>query len=211
MTIFDFFERFILFIIPGSILYTLFHYLTGKQIRTDTFNILYIFIASLTSFLFGNLFLCVLTLLPCFDFAVVQVTQILSGNTSSLTISGMVAAIVASLLLTFVLVFIWEKNLLFKFMNKLKISHKVDNHDVWDYMFDSQPWVVVRDYVTGNTYYGGVIRYSDNNSQKEILLKDVKVWSIKDGEYHMETVYLSRLPSEFSIETDNYNKGENNE
>ena len=75
-------------------------------------------------------------------------------------------------------------------------------------MFDRQPWIVVRDYVTGNTYYGKVIKYSDGTETRELLLKEVSVWSKADGEYKMEEVYLSRLPSEFSIEIDNYIKGD---
>ena len=73
-------------------------------------------------------------------------------------------------------------------------------------MLVSQPWVIVRDYVSGNVYYGCVTKYSDKNSLRELLLTDVKVWSKKDGEYHMEHVYISRDSSEFSIEIDQYNK-----
>lgn len=54
-----------------------------------------------------------------------------------------------------------------------------------------------------------VIKYSDGNEARELLLEEVSVWSKADGEYKMEEVYLSRLPSEFSIEIDNYNKGDN--
>lgn len=127
MTVFDLVERFILFVIPGFIVYSMFCYLTGKK--------------------------------P-----------------------------------------------LFRFANFLNLSHRADNSSVWDYMFDRQPWIVVRDYVTGNTYYGKVIKYSDGTETRELLLEEVSVWSKADGEYKMEEVYLSRLPSEFSIEIDNYIK-----
>lgn len=111
-------------------------------------------------------------------------------------------------ILTFVAVFVFDRNLLFRVANYLKISYRSDNNAVWDYMFDYQPWIVVRDYITGNVYYGKVVKYSDDHEAKELLLEDVSVWSKKDGHYKMVEVYLSRMPSEFSIEIDDYCKGE---
>ena len=147
-------------------------------------------------------------LFPCFELQLVKVTQILSGNSGSLSVAGIISATIAAIVLTFIAVFVWDQNLLFRFTNFLNLSHRADNSPVWDYMFDRQPWIIVRDYVTGNTYYGKVIKYSDGNEARELLLEEVSVWSKADGEYKMEEVYLSRLPSEFSIEIDNYNKGD---
>lgn len=208
MTVFDFAQRFILFVIPGVIAYSMFCYLIGKPALTNLIGVSYIFVASIISYIVGNLLLQFVNLFSCVDFQLVQVTQILSGDNESLSVSGITAAVIAAIILTFIAVFVFDRNLLFRLANYLKISYRSDNNAVWDYMFDYQPWIVVRDYVTGNVYYGRVVKYSDDHEAKELLLEDVSVWSKKDGHYKMVEVYLSRMPSEFSIEIDDYCKGE---
>lgn len=206
MSVFDFIQQFILFVIPGVITYLLFCYLTGRKLLTDLFSIAIIFICSTVSFLLGNLLLLLLNLLPFCDFQLADVAQILAGNTKGLTVPNLLAAIVSSILLGVLAVLFWDKNLLFKIANHLKISKRTDNDEVWDNMFDSQPWVIVRDYVSNNVYYGCVVKYSDRTTIRELLLVDVMVYSKNDGEYHMEQVYIARSPSEFSIEIDKYNE-----
>ena len=189
MTVFDFVERFILFVIPGIIAYSMFCYLTGKKPLADLLSVSYVFIASIFSFIAGNFLLQLVNLFPCFELQLVKVTQILSGNSGSLSVAGIISATIAAIVLTFIAVFVWDQNLLFRFTNFLNLSHRADNSPVWDYMFDRQPWIIVRDYVTGNTYYGKVIKYSDGNETRELLLEEVSVWSKADGEYKMEEVY----------------------
>ena len=210
MTVFDFIQQFILFVIPGVITYLLFCYLTGKRPLTDLLSIAIIFICSTVSFLLGNLFLVLINMLPFRDFQLADVAQILAGNTKGLTVPNVITAIVASIIIGELAVLFWDKNILFKIANSLHITGRTDNDEVWDNMFDSQPWVIVRDYVSNNVYYGCVVKYSDKTTVREMLLVDVKVYSKHDGDYHMEQVYISRAPPEFSIEIDNYIKESKN-
>lgn len=208
MTVFDFIERFILFVVPGVVGYSLFCYFTGKRHSSELFSIAYIFIISILAFLFGNAMLLLVNCLPNIHFQVVNVAQILSGDKQSLSTAGLVCAIIASIIIGLSAVGVYEHNLLFRLANKIKLTNRVDNTDVWEYLFYEQPWVVVRDYITGNTYFGKVIKFSDseNNKPREILLKNVDVYSVDDGDYEMEQVYLARLPSEFSVEIADYTK-----
>lgn len=208
MTVFDFIERFILFVVPGFIGYSMFCYFTGKRYSSELFSIAYIFIISILAFLCGNAMLLLINCVPNINFQTVNVSQILSGDKQSLSTAGLVCAIFASAIIGLSAVGIYEHNLLFKFANKIKLTNKIDNTDVWDYLFYEQPWVVVKDYVTGNTYFGRVIRFSDteDNKPREMLLEDVSVYSSTDGEYEIKQVYLSRNPSEFSIEIDDYER-----
>ncbi len=206
MSVFDFIQQFILFVIPGVITYFLFCYLTGKKPLTDLLSVAIIFICSTLSFVLGNLFFMLINLIPSVDFSLADVEQILAGNTNGITIPNLLAAIVSSILLGAVAVLFREKKLLFRFANYLNITKRTDNDEVWDCMFDSQPWIIVRDYVSNNVYYGCVTKYSDGVALRELLLVDVTVYSKNDGDYHMEQVYISRAPSEFSIEIDDYNK-----
>lgn len=206
MTVFDFIQQFILFIIPGVITYLFFCYLTGRKLQSDLFAIAIIFICSTASFLLGNMLLLFINIVPRFNFELADVVQILSGETKGLTVPNLISAIAASVVLGTVAVLFWDKNMLFRLANLLKISGRTDNNEVWENIFDTQPWVIVRDHVSNNVYYGCVIKYSDRNTLRELLLMDVSVWSKNDGEYHMEQIYIARAPSEFSIEIDKYNK-----
>lgn len=204
MSIFDFIERFILFVIPGVIVYAEFGYLTGRYPQAEILTISNIFINSILSYMGGNLFLMLMNQFPKSNLALVDIVQMLSGDKQSITAEGLFFAIVAACLIGMIAVAISEHRVLFRLANKLSISQKTDNDEVWDYLFDQQPWIIFRDYVTGNTYYGRVERCSDKRGLRELLLEEVSVWSVKDGDYKMEKVYLSRQPSEFSIEIDNY-------
>lgn len=206
MTVFDFIQQFILFVIPGVITYLLFCYLTGKSPFKDLLTVAIIFICSTVSFVLGNLFLMLINKIFCTDMPLADVAQILAGNTKGLTVSNVISAIIASIVIGELAVLFWDKNILFKIANFLHITGRTDNDEVWDNMFDSQPWVIVRDYVSNNVYYGCVVKYSDRTAIREILLVDVMVFSKNDGDYHMEQVYISRAPSEFSIEIDKYNE-----
>ena len=205
MTVYDFIEKFILFVIPGVTFYLLFCYMTGKRPLTDIMSVIVIFITSALAFLCGNVIILLVDLFPKYNYPIVDVSSMLTGN-NTITTSGFVSAMLSTVIICVVAVFVWDKNILFKIANRLRITHRIDNFAVWDYLFDQQPWVIIRDYVTGNVYYGFVARYSDGNEVRELLLEDVHVWSKKDGDYRMEKVYLSRRPSEFSIEIDNYNE-----
>lgn len=209
MSVLDFISKFILFIIPGAISLLLFCYLTGKKGTSEFFSVLLICIASSISFILGNIGIILVNCLFKSSFEQVDVFEVITGSEGIISITGMTSSIISSVLVCILAVFLWDKNYLFKLANWLKLTHMTDNSSVWDYMFDQQPWIVYRDYITGNTYYGCVVKYSDGESGHELLLSDVSVYSKNDGEYHMEQVYLSRQPSEFSIEIDNYEKEKN--
>ena len=121
MTVFDFVERFILFVIPGVIAYSIFCYLTGKKPLADLLSVSYVFIASIFSFIVGNFLLQLVNFFPCIEFQLVEVTQILSGNNGSLSVAGIISATIAAIILTFIAVFVWDQNLLFRFANFLNL------------------------------------------------------------------------------------------
>lgn len=204
MSLFDFIQHFILFVVPGVITYLLFSHLTGSKPLSDLFSVLLVFIFSTLAYLLGNLGLFLLNLIPDVDFQLADISQILTGNTNNITTQNIIASLISSVIIGLLAVLVWDKRLLFRIANLMKITGKTDNCEAWDYMFDTQPWVIVRDYVSGNVYYGRVERYSDRSSIRELLLNDVRVFCEDDSEYHMEQVYLSRTPSEFSIEIDDY-------
>lgn len=203
MSGFDFISKFILFVIPGFIAVTIFLHLTGKEIPDKIPYLLYILLASILSCLGANILIFLGNYLWETDCPTIAVTEILSGNQESLRDWGLYLSLAASGFLGILAATISNRNLLFKISNFLKLTPRSNNDAVWDELFITQPWVIVRDYVTKLNYYGRVSKYSDKCEIREMLLEDVSVTG-NQIKYHMKQVYLARNPSEFSIEVDDY-------
>lgn len=83
----------------------------------------------------------------------------------------------------------------------MKLTRRIDNQTVWEHVFDDNDVIVLRDSVTGNTYYGKVYSFSDNSENREIYFENVSVFDENsDFLYHAEKLYLSRVHNEFTIE-----------
>ena len=209
MTIFDFISRFILFLVPGLILHTAFSYLTGKKPLKDTTSLLFVFLDSIVSIFTANIILYFANYLCCRNWPLIQITKIISGECQNISLFELGISIACAVILVLVFVAVHEKNVLFRIANFLKITNKRDNSDVWTYIFDNDQWVIIRDYISGNTYYGLVETFSDTGEHRELLLKEVSVTSPKGRKYKMKKVYLSRNPSEFTLEIDYFEKRKN--
>ena len=197
-----FLDRLILIGVPGVIAFSLFCYLTGKTVANNVLSVAYIFSASVISYLSGNIILLLLNRFFSAHFVISNIGGIFAESHSDFSISheSLMASLIIAILLSLLSVWVWDRNILFSFANKFQLTHKRNNDAVWDYMFDEYSKILVRDYITGNTYFGGVLRYSDGDAPiRELLLQDVTVWKNSE-KYPMEKVYLSRKPSEFSIE-----------
>jgi hypothetical protein len=76
--------------------------------------------------------------------------------------------------------------------------------DVWDVFLSTfgGQWVFVRDGKLDLTYYGYVLVASDESKDKQVILKDVDVFSNSTGEclYAADMIYLSRDTHDLSIE-----------
>ena len=110
----------------------------------------------------------------------------LSGINNSLSTVGILVSCVSALLLAIIVAYLWENNIIFLVARKLRLSHKVNNLEVWQCLFDEQPWVIVRDYISENVYYGKVIQYSDSSDMREIVVvrsesMEQKRWRIYHG------------------------------
>jgi hypothetical protein len=87
----------------------------------------------------------------------------------------------------------------------LRTSRRFGDEDVWDF-FHNVPeieWVFVRDHKLGVNYFGCVRAFSEPGAERELLLKDVQVFSDESGDllYATDAVYLCRDRNELTIET----------
>jgi hypothetical protein len=100
--------------------------------------------------------------------------------------------------------FLLNKKLINKLFQKLRITKRYGDNDVWSFFLNSPTtqWILVRDKSTNLTYFGKIRAYSDSAEKREILLNDVKVYTSNTWQhlYDSETVFLELDNYNFSIE-----------
>ncbi|HLI78959.1 MAG TPA: DUF6338 family protein [Candidatus Binataceae bacterium] len=105
-----------------------------------------------------------------------------------------------------------NKHWLQKFAQRIGVSSKFGDLDVWSHTFNSSDltdrWVVVRDFARDLAYEGWVSAFSDTAVDNELLLREVVVYQSSTSLklYDVESVYLSRKKDELTIE---FRKGQN--
>jgi hypothetical protein len=92
----------------------------------------------------------------------------------------------------------------FRVMQKLNITHKFAEQDVWGFTFNSEDinWVTVRDLNNNLVYDGWYQAFSDNSMDAELLLRDVSVYKNDTGEklYQVGALYVSRNRADITLE-----------
>lgn len=113
------------------------------------------------------------------------------------------SAIVA-LLLAFGVSGVVNQNALYRIAERLGISRRFGEVDVWGYFFNSPQirWVAVRDLATDTVYEGWVEAFSDTGGAPEVLLRDVTVKTNSTGTklFDSKRVYLARDKTSLIIE-----------
>ena len=75
---------------------------------------------------------------------------------------------------------------------------------MWDYFHNTPQieWVFVRDHKMDLTYYGWIAVYSDSEKDRELILKDVQVFSAESEDllYNIEVMYICRDKYDLTIE-----------
>lgn len=117
--------------------------------------------------------------------------------------------IALSVPLSFILSMGWlyavKNRWLMKTIHWLGVSNRFGDEDVWSYTFNSDDayveYVHVRDIDQGFVFAGWVNSYSENEEERELLLREVIVYR-DDGSKVVETpfIYLSRPKSNIWIE-----------
>lgn len=111
--------------------------------------------------------------------------------------------------------YILSKKLLNKLFQKIGLTHRYGDDDVWSFYLNSPDtdWILIRDKKNNLTYFGKIRAYSDTNEKRELLIKDVDVYTTDECEhlYQSDTVYLELDNYNFSIESPKIKENENNE
>ena len=125
----------------------------------------------------------------------------LSDSRAQLDFWEIVAATVIAFVLAFILSFFHRKKLLHTLGQRLKVTTKFAELDVWNFAFnlDDARWCVVRDMANQLMFQGYIRAFSDVGEAVELLLTQVSVYDEKTSElcYQADRMYLSRLTEVF--------------
>lgn len=211
MDILTFLQKFFVLLLPGTIGILIYNKINIHKEQHYYFEFLKIITYSFFAFLIVDVVFGVIkSLFPCFVWSPINILNHIDSNSIILPEENTIAAIIVSILIACIITKINYDNWLFKVANKLNLTRRLDNQPVWEHIFDKTDIIVLRDYVTKNTYYGKVVSYSDNSDIREICFNDVYVYNEKsDFLYHATELYLSRAYNEFSIEVQDENDEQN--
>lgn len=210
MELIEFIQKLFLILLPGIIGVLVINELTIHKEQHYYLELIRVFTYSFFSFLIPDILIriinCMLRICKCsIRFETVDIVKHIASENFTIKTHNEIFAICCAILLSVLITKVKNDNLIFHIAHKLNITRRIDNQSVWDSVFDIDSIVVIRDFVTTNTYYGRVEKYSDNCENREILLKEVRVFD-QEGTflYECESLYLSRQHNEFSIEIYNY-------
>lgn len=206
MTISGFLIRVIFLAVPGILSYMLFRKLAGRTKREKweewcqivLFSLVIYATFSVVVWLYGLYVGCKAE--PIFFKAVLDKNVAIEWSEIIIaSLIGVPVAFIASAIHTYKLI-----NLLGQ---RMRVTRRAGDEDVWD-GFHNLPdtpeyqWVFVRDHKTELVYYGWICAYSDSEKERELLMRDVDVYTNDKGEFLYKTgmLYLCRDKYDLTIE-----------
>lgn len=203
MDIFEFVQKFFLILLPGILGSYLYTSLNMQKEQHYYFEFLKMIMISFVSYLTTDaLFGGIKKLFPCFIYNPIDIVHQIGAIDSAIPTANVIVSVLFAFVYACFLTKARYENWLFKIANKLRLTRRIDNQPVWEHFFDDNDVVVLRDLVTGNTYYGKVNSYSDNSENREIYFENVAVFDADSNFlYNAEKLYLSRTHNQFTVET----------
>jgi hypothetical protein len=116
-----------------------------------------------------------------------------------------IVATVFALLLSIGALYVDNKKLAARLLQKIGATNRYGDEDVWDYTFNSrQPfvqYVQVRDHARGIVFSGWVDAFSETEKVRELVLRDAQLHDF-DGKlvYEMPYIYLARPETDMHID-----------
>ena len=202
MDLFEFIQKFFLILLPGILGSYLYSSLNVHKEQHYYFEFLKMIMISFVSYVTTDVLFCgIKKLFPCFIYAPIDIVHQIGSSASVIPTANVFVSVFFAIVFACLLTKARYENWLFQLANKLKLTRRIDNQPIWEHVFDDSDVVVLRDYVTGNTYYGKVYSYSDNSENREIYFENVSVFD-ENSEflYKAEKLYLSRVHNQFTIE-----------
>jgi hypothetical protein len=133
-----------------------------------------------------------------------------NAETQPVLTSAIVPEILSSIGVGLILSILWIYSATYKWLTwvlqTIKATKTYGDEDVWDYTFNSAipsvEYINFRDFENKIVYAGWVRSFSETEKLRELVLSDVKIFGLDDGEFlfEMPMVYLARAPENIHIE-----------
>ncbi|MGH9855459.1 MAG: hypothetical protein ACREBD_36955, partial [Blastocatellia bacterium] len=203
MSLSSFLFRVIILALPGITASLLYRKLRGKPNQKDWEDFIDIWFFSLVSYCLYGFSVNVINWIFGSSLTL-SVLQSLFDEKSPLSWKEVAAVSILSIVVAFVASYINSHKLINKIGQRLSVTARYDDADVWECFNDEfkSKWVYVRDHKLNLLYYGWINLYSDSEKPRELLLIDAQVYNNLSGEYlySCEMLYIARERSELSIE-----------
>ena len=190
MNISEFTLTLLFLFLPGILGVLLIGALTTVKVTEIKIFSLYVYLLSVTSYLLTGF-------INDYRF----INFLLKGNLN-ITPKEIFIATIVSIVLSILIIYIINFNLMYKLAGKLRLSTKFGNNDVWLTLFNDKNtvWITLRPSDCEQYFVGEVEHFSDENNLRELTLVNVAIYSDDNGKYlnSQDKIYFS-FPADQSI------------
>jgi hypothetical protein len=184
--------KIIILLIPGLISYFVYKRITKRQAKRS--DLMFIAISVLLGTLSYLSLQVINNLCACFDYTELKTFEAISTD-NIIPYKEVFWASVLGVIIAYIFTYIDSFNLINNFARLIRASDKVNDENLYSiFLGDTNiSWVYVRDIKNSLTYWGWVQSFSEKENGKEIVLKDVTVFSYPNSVrlYDIPSVYLN--------------------
>jgi hypothetical protein len=190
--------------LPGIVGRQVYQVLTAPRNKKDWEDVCEIALFSLFSYtVYGLLMECSIKLGMVGDKVVVL--QALLDEKVPLSWREISITSALAVVFAFIATYFRTHNVLTTIARHLRVTKKHGDEDIWESFLTlpaGQDWVFVRDHKLDLVYYGWIQLFSDSGKSRELVLREVEVYSnsTPDRLYEVERLYVSRNEDDLSIE-----------
>lgn len=192
--------KLIILLVPGALATTIFKRLTIRHKEQSDFMFVIISIMfGMFSYLVFQLIIYIITLgknicsKTQYEYEKIETFAKLS-NSDSIPYSEVIWASIISIFLGFIISKVDHSKLINNIARKLNISNKYGDENLYSYFLNSPDisWVYIRDIDNSLTYLGNIESFSETLEHKEIVLRQVTIYSYPKSKelYEVDRVYL---------------------
>lgn len=198
--------KLLILLLPGVITTIIIRYLVTHKEFTSFYFIIYSGLFGLSSFLTMELFVMLLSTCNIINFKTLNIWNFFFNDSFDFIIvrNELFASYVTSSLLGFLYVFFLKFEIHQKLIKKLKLSKRHSDDDAWEFFFSREDagLITALNHRTGLAYHGFQFANSETGLKRELIMRDVTIYRIKNWKYlyEVEYVYIELPEFEFSIE-----------
>lgn len=134
----------------------------------------------------------------------VTISQAVFDNNTPISWTEIAITTGIGFILAFLASYFYTRNTINQLGRLFRVTSMFGNKDVWDFYHKhyGNQWAFVRDHKTGLVYFGHIQAYSDSDKERELILKDVDVFtnSTSEFQYKCPILYISRARDDLTIE-----------